>query len=221
MQDRLADLIRLRWFLVGLGLVFIGGGSAAAIYEASRADDSPIMRFPTAIAVSDAGELFVFSEWSRIRVFSPNGQQIRSWRIDTLSGMAVLSFEEPKVLTVATARNDRLHQFSQTGELLSSVHDPAALDRIGTRNRKQSEGPAGQLYQISDMSVTRREQSGEHQIVVPGVPALLRPFFFAGLPPIVFAVQGMVVLVLGTGLVAQKTRFERGIAAQQSGEVGR
>ncbi len=215
MKDRLAALVKARWVIVGLGLVFIIGGSAAALYEATRPESSPIMRFPTAIAASDSGELFVFSEWSRIRVFSPNGDQIRSWRVDTDSGMAVLAFEQPGVLAVATARNDRLYRFTLMGELISSDHDPTALDRIGTRGRKRTVGTDGRRYQISDMSVTSTDQAGKRIVVVPGVPALLRPFFFANLPPIVFAVQGTVLLALGAALVAQKSQFERKVAAQQ------
>jgi hypothetical protein len=172
------------------------------------------MRFPTAIAVSDTGDLFVFSEWSRIRVFDPHGHELRSWRVDTSQGMAVLEFEQPEVLAVATARNDRLYRFSPAGELLSSEHDPGALERIGVQGRRSARGPNGEIYQIEDMSITRRQRNVV-DVVVPGVPSPLRPFFFAGMPPIVFAVQGMVVLVLGAALVAQRSSLERWVAAQQ------
>jgi hypothetical protein len=198
---------------VALGFALICGGAAAAIYEASRPDDSPIMRFPTAIAVSDTGELFVFSEWSRIRVFDPNGHELRSWRVDTSQGMAVLEFEQPEILAVATARNDRLYRFSPAGELLTSEHDPGALERIGVHARRTARGPTDEIYQIEDMSIIRRQRNTA-EVVVPGVPTLLRPFFFAGMPPIVFAVQGMVVLVLGAALVAQRSSLERWVAAQ-------
>lgn len=209
MQNRLLALVRLRWLFVALGLALLGGGVAGQVYEASRsAGDAPLLRQPNAIAVSDAGEIFVFSEWGRVRVFSPQGRELRSWRVDTRSGMAVLAFEAPQVLLVATARNDRLYRFSPVGELLDSVRDPAALDRIGTRRRKWAKGPSGGTYQVSDMSVLRRDPGGEVRVVVPGVPAVLRPFFFGTLPPILFAVQGAVVLALGAALVAQKHRFD-------------
>ena len=106
MKGRVAALVRLRWLFVVGGLVLLCGGAAVALYEASRPDDAPILRFPTALSVSDAGEIFVFCEWGRVRVFAPDGRQPRSWRVDTASGMAVLAFEEPEALLVATARND-------------------------------------------------------------------------------------------------------------------
>lgn len=216
MQNRLAVLVQLRWLFVAIGLVLVGGGVAATIYESTRPERSPIMRYPTAIAVSDEGELFVLSGRSEIRVFTPDGDQVRSWRVDTSSGMAVLVFEKPNVLTVATARNDRRYQYSVDGHLVSSEHDPAAIERIGIRNRDTARGPAGEIYQISDMSVIRRDHNGQQKTVVPGVPTPLRPFFVAGLPPIVFAVQGAVALIVGAALVAQRAQFDRAVAAQQA-----
>lgn len=214
MQDRLAALLRFRWVFVGLGLALILGGAAATVYEARRSESYPIIRYPTAIAVSDANEIFLYSEWSRIRVFDSSGKQLRSWRVDTSEGMAVLHFEEPEVLEVASARNDRLYRFTTAGELLSSVRDPEALERIGIDGRRAARGPDGETYRIENMSVTR-SKGGAVEVVVRGVPGILRPLYRFALPPIVLAVHGMVVLALGAALVAQRSGFDRGVAAQR------
>jgi hypothetical protein len=209
LETALTTLVRARWALIGVGAVLIVGGISAALYEAVRDRDHPILLYPTAIAVAEQGEIYVYSDWRTIHVFSADGVQIESWPVDTRRGAAVIRVEPDGNLAVATLRNRRLHVFSPEGRTVSSKIDRDAYERLDHRNRRRAEGANGSSYEIVDMAVVRRDSSGASEVVIQGVPAPLRPFFFPLVPPMVFAVAGAAAFSLGVGLSADKQDRER------------
>lgn len=192
-----------RWAFIGLGIVLILGGVGGSLYESLRSADRPILRYPSAIAVADDGEIYVYSERSRIRVFSQHGTQLRSWSVHSANGVAAIRLEPSGGLAVATPRNQRLHLFSKDGKLISSKLDRGALERIGPRNRDRAIGKDGSTYEIVDMAIVRVTGRGEREVVVAGVPLALRVFFLGRIPPITFALVGIASLAVGVALVAQ------------------
>jgi hypothetical protein len=209
LETALTTLVRARWALIGVGVVLIVGGISAALYEAARDRDHPILLYPTAIALSEQGEIFIYSEWRTIRVFSAEGVQIDSWPVDTRRGAAVVRVEAGGNLSVATLKNRRLHVFSPEGRTVSSKIDRDAYERFDHRNRRRAKGADGSSYEIVDMAVIRTDPSGASEVVIAGVPAPLRPFFFPRIPPMVFAVAGAAAFSLGVGLSADKQDRER------------
>lgn len=208
LQEPLSTLLGARWAFIGLGILLAIGGVSGAIYAAVRDDDRPILRYPTAIAISGEGDIYVYSDRSTMRVFSPSGAQLHSWLIESARGKATISLEPSGTVAVATARNHRLLKFTSTGRLISSKLDPGAFERIGHLDRHVAKGPDGMSYEIVDMAIVRKDREGGREVVIAGVPAALRPFFIARLPPLLFAVQGIALIALGVALVVKKNEIQ-------------
>lgn len=168
-RARTRFVARLWGGLVIAGPVLFAVAVASWWYDSARGPRGAHGRSlvsPVAIAVSRREEIFVFAEYSRIRVFDRAGVELRSWQIDAGLGHAVLAFDSDDVLHVATVRNGMHYAFDAFGRRLSRTEDSRAFERIAS-SRGSALGPAGESYTIRGNGVIRTSNTGDVVVVPP------------------------------------------------------
>jgi hypothetical protein len=160
--------------------VFVAAGPIIALlgvggwwYEASRGPHGPSLRHPSALAVDDAGNVFVYTAYATIRVFDRDGAELRRWSVRTGSGAAALAFDADGALHVAAIRNDMHYRFDAHGKLLDQQKDAEAFHRLFPSDPWSATGPQGETHAIRGQAIVRVRPSGEVEVVVPAPPAWL------------------------------------------------
>lgn len=171
-RERTQFVVRQWWAPVVAGPLVVALGVASWWYDSPhgpRGTHGRSLVSPVSIAVSRSEEIFVFTDYSRIRVFDRTGAELRGWRVNAGLGHAVLAFDSNGVLHVATVRNDMHYAFDAFGRLLEKAEDRTALERVETI-RRSALGPAGQTYRIRGNGVIRSTPGGQAIVVVPPSP---------------------------------------------------
>lgn len=199
MRTRLRILLSLWWLFVALGLASVVGGLAAQRYEEARGPYGPVLLHPSAIAVSDSGQIFVYANWSEIRVFDPDGAFLRSWPVETLQGGARMAIDPDGNLNVGTVRNGKLYRFEPSGRLVHEEDNRDAFGNLPSDSFYRAVGPEASVYEIRGSAVIRVDADTTVATVVPGPPAYLS-FFFGGRPRTHLLAHGVAIVVFGLAL---------------------
>jgi len=212
MKTRFHILISLWWLFVLLGLASAVGSLAAERHQRTRGRHGPVLLHPSAIAVSDSGQLFVFTDFGEIRVFNSDGEFLRSWPVETLHGIARLAVDAEGNLNVATIRNAKLYRFNPTGRLVHEEDNAGAFGRFSADSYYRAVGPRGSLYEIRDSALVRVDPDHGETTVVPGPPLYLS-LFFGGFSRTFLFVHGMIAAAFGFALAyAGRSRARRAAA---------
>jgi hypothetical protein len=144
------------------------------------------------IAVSRSGDIYVGDSFSRVAVFAPSGEQLRSWSVSAGSGLFRLRFQEDGLLEVAAVRTGRVYTFEPNGRPLGSRADPNAYHAFGPERDFEAPATSGDLYRIVDASsIVIEFAGGGREIVVPPPSWLALP---RGVPAEIFALLGAFLL---------------------------
>lgn len=163
------------------------------------------------IAVDPAGQIYCGTQfYGRIQKYAADGRFLAGWFINSAGGVFRLRVNADGQLEVATARNDTLYRFSQSGELLSQTRNEDAFEDFGPEGERRWTTEGGTVFEIDHTlllpSISRRNPSGEKETVVR---TPLHKWFLMGPFPawLFFAVGGLVLAGLD-GRLRLKRRVE-------------
>ena len=186
-------------FAILFGLFLLGGGIREMWSEYNCGAEGRPLRNPTAIAYFD-GQIFVFDDYRRVRIFDETGRQIDSWLVNTSLGAALLEPAAPGLIRIRSVRRSTFELRRANGDLVQTGPDHAvARDMRGPPYT----APAklhNERYFLRGNAVYLRRANGETDEIVPG------SFRFAFFPGPIAAAQGTLGILLGLALAAERHR---------------
>ena len=205
--------------ITALGIIgfggFLAGGVCAFITISGEPRVSSWARFPLGgletIAVDSHGNLYCgINFYSRIQVYSSEGEFIRGWFLDAGGGVFRIKIDDEDRLHAGTARGDYYYIFSTEGELLSAREmSPKEEERIfGKTYYSPVSDRNGNIYGIKKSlllpGVIKTDARGQESTVVSD-PFIL--WFIKGPFPAWLWLAG--AILLGGGLNVCKKMINR------------
>lgn len=150
----------------GLLTLTLGGLLAADLR--SRLGPSRLLIAPHAIAVTPDGTVVVGSPpFSEVHVYGPSGRPLRKWRVPADGGAFRLALAAADRLLVAPARTGTQLEYTLEGELIATIDDAEAYERIGAGHELSFTSLAGARYAIEGGQIVRSE-AGQRRVLVDG-----------------------------------------------------
>lgn len=192
--------------LAAAGLLSLVLGAWASSQFRSVAKGAPFLDAPMSLAAGPDGTLFVGVDGKRVHAYSPRGDLLRAWQVETDGARFRVAVTAAGTLVVAPDEGRPRLTYDLEGTLLAKAPDPDAFRRIGPAHDARLEMPSGVHVELTTEGLVQTHPA-------PG-GLLVRtrpwPLVLFGKTPLLGLTLSMLLgaLVIMLGILATTTRAE-------------